>query len=117
MLTFFDTKLNVKLSEADFDRCHRIGVSSSKKPRPIIVKFISYQDRYRIFKSKSRLKGSGITIKEDLTKFRYNLLQEAIKKFGGSNVWTSDGRIFVKQENGIVKISSVNDLRNIVKSG
>lgn len=35
--------------------------------RPIIVRFTSYWDRHHIYEAKKRLKGSGVTIREDLT--------------------------------------------------
>lgn len=108
VLQIIKAKLNINLSAADIDRSHRIGVNKSK-PRAIIVKFVSYQDRNAIFKAKSLLKGSGITIKEDLTKTRHHLLQYASKKFDFKNVWTVDGQLFVKVSNKVYRVYSVRD--------
>ena len=55
--------LDIELSVKDLDRLHRIGNSNSKsKYMPIIVKFISYNDRREIFKNKKRLKGTGLPL-------------------------------------------------------
>ena len=38
-------------------------------------------------------KGTGITIREDLSPLRLQDLQRAIQKYGLKNVWTEDGKI------------------------
>lgn len=90
-------KIGVQLNVCDIDRSHRIGRRDTGRPRPIIVKFISYRKRSEVFRSKKNLKGTGITIREDLTRNRHNLLRDAITKFGVTNVWTQDGVIIAKQ--------------------
>lgn len=89
-------KIGVDLSVNDIDRSHRIGRKETDRPRPVIVKFVSYRKRNELFRSKKNLRGTGIVIREDLTKKRHALLQEAITKFGLKNVWTQDGAIIVK---------------------
>ena len=50
------------------ERSHKIGKSNSEiKRRPIIVKFISYNDCREIFDNKKRLKGTGVSINKSLT--------------------------------------------------
>ena len=89
--------LNIELSVKDFGRSHRIGKGNSKsKRRPIIVKFISYNDRRAIFNNKKRLKGTGISITESLTAERMRQLKSARDQFGFNNVWSIDGRIMYK---------------------
>ena len=89
--------LDIELSVKDFDRSHRIGKNNSKsKRRPIIVKFISYNDRRAIFNNKKRLKGTGISIAESLTAERMRQLKSARDQFGFNNVWSIDGRIMYK---------------------
>ena len=90
-------KIGVDLSIEDIDRSHRIGRSTNgEKVRPVIVKFISYRKRSEMFHNKKLLKGSGITIREDLTKRRHDLLRKCIEKYGLKNVWTLDGVIHAK---------------------
>lgn len=86
-------KVGVTVQLTDIDRSHRVGVKRGDRPRPLIAKFVSYRNRNEIFRNKKKLKNSGITIREDLTKVRYNLLQEAIKKHGFQHVWTVEVRL------------------------
>ena len=94
-LEIFREKLDIELTQRDLDRTHRIGKNDkrSNRPRPVIVKFIRYNDRKKIFSKKKRLKNSGISITESLTKLRMSKLAKAREEFGFSNVWTVDGRI------------------------
>ena len=93
-------KLGVSLSPDDIDRSHRIGKPRRGKPRAIIVKFSSYKKRMEIFKNKSKLKGSSLTIREDLTSLRMKTLSAAVEAFELKNVWSSDGNIVIKSADG-----------------
>ena len=104
-------KINVDLSIQDIDRSHRIGkINAGDRPRPVIIKFISYRKRSEVFRSKKLLKGSGITVREDLTKRRHSVLKMAITKFGLQNVWTVDGNIIVKDGDNKRRIMRESDL-------
>lgn len=98
----------------DIDRSHRVGVKKDGKPRPIIVKFVSYRKRNEVFKVKRLLVKSGITIREDLTSERLSLLNAAIQKYGINNVWTMDGKIAVKTETRRTYITTAEELRKVV---
>ena len=99
-------KLGIKIEKADICRSHRIGGKPNSRdfpsnnnqpqprPRPIIVKFVSYNTRRRVFMNKRKLKGQKITIREDLTKANRDVLTSAIQKYGERNTWTMDGRIY-----------------------
>lgn len=90
-------RVNVTLSVLDIDRSHRVGkVTAGGKPRAIIVKFVSYASRSAIFQAKKLLRNSGVTIREDLTKCRLQLLKNAGIAYSIKNVWSVDGVIFVK---------------------
>ena len=96
-----DDKLEAGVSVKDISRTHRIGKKrnvSNQKPRPIIVRFISYRQRKQVFDKKKKLRGQGIVITESLTRTRYSLLQKCIEKCGRNNCWTTDGRIKLKCE-------------------
>ena len=80
--------LEVELTEKELDRTHRIGnpKSGNKRPRPIIVKFARYNIRRKIFVYEKRLKNSGISITESLTKGRMNFFKK--QKTNLDNAWT-----------------------------
>ena len=92
-------EMDIEILSNDLDRLHRIGnPSTKKKERPIIVKFVRYNLRHNIFKNKKLLKGKGVSITESLTKDCIAKLNEARETYGFRNVWTSDGKIFFKDE-------------------
>ena len=80
--------LELELTEKELDRTHRIGnpKSGNKRPRPIIVKFARYNIRRKIFVYEKRLKNSGISITESLTKGRMNFFKK--QKTNLDNAWT-----------------------------
>ena len=90
--------MDLGISPRYIDHTHRIGVPTKGKKRAIIVKFVRYMDRRRVFTNKKRLKGKNMSITEILTKIRMSALKEARNKFGFSSVWTTDGKIIYKEE-------------------
>ena len=48
--------LELELTEKELDRTHRIGnqQSGNKRPKPIIVKFVSYNTRGKVFVNKKK---------------------------------------------------------------
>ena len=92
-----EEKLGVKLEDKDIERCHRVGKPNikSKKPMNILIKFTSYQPRSTVIKQRRKLKGTKITIQEDLTKQNQELLKKASRKRGVVSSWTQDGRVYV----------------------
>ena len=91
--------LGVQLDPDCIDRCHRMGRTSSesagtpRNPRPVIVKFTSYEPRRAIFTAKRKLKGTKFVITENLTRRRMELLRKARASAKVEASWTSDGRI------------------------
>ena len=49
-------KLELEISKKDIDRSHRIGKPSPRKKRPIIVKFVWYNDRHKAYSNKKKIK-------------------------------------------------------------
>lgn len=94
------------------DRSHRVGRVNSEinRPRPIIVKFVSYRARSLVFDNKSKLKGSGILLREDLTRRRVALYRQTVNTYGVKNVWTSDGRVMYVGEDGRRSVANLSDL-------
>ena len=68
VLNVIKEHLDIELSVKDLDRSQKIGNSDSRsKRRPIIVKFVSYNDCREIFNNKKQLKGTGVSITKSLT--------------------------------------------------
>ena len=86
-------KLDIELQDMDIDRTHRIGRASGK-PRAILVKFTSYRARNILIKHRRKLKGSKISIHEDLTKSNQDLHMKTSKQFGVVSTWSQDGRVY-----------------------
>ena len=93
------------------------------RPRSIMVKFVSYQTRRRVYTGKRNLKAhnkdnpaEAIYINEDLTKIRDDLCFAARKKKKEGliqDVWSYDGRVLIKDGRGVVHpIKKVADLNN-----
>ncbi|XP_037299942.1 uncharacterized protein LOC119190862 [Manduca sexta] len=98
----------------DIQRCHRMGrTSSSKKPRPILVKLRDVNTRDKIWFSKTRLKNSGVTLSEFLTKTRHDVFMAAREKFGVTNCWTREGSVYVLGSGIRHRVASLSQLGNI----
>ncbi|XP_045489856.1 uncharacterized protein LOC123690487 [Pieris rapae] len=105
------------LTEQSLTRCHRLGIISREKPRPILIKLREHDDKLRIWAAKTSLKGTGITLSEFLTKSRHSLFMEARKRFGVTKCWTRDGRVQVIGADGkLRRISSLKELDTVPDS-
>ena len=124
LITNLCSDLGVPLETHHIDRSHRVGKpdepidpATTPKPRPIIVKFISYRYRQQFYRARYDLKNKGhkgVFVNEDLTKYRNNLLYKArmlVKDKKLKNAWSSDGSIFIKDNHDErYKVLSVADL-------
>ncbi|KAJ8719096.1 hypothetical protein PYW07_016652 [Mythimna separata] len=79
----------------DIGRCHRMGRAVANKTRPILFKVSSQAIRDKIWFSKAKLKGSGITMSEFLTKARHDVFLAARERCGVSRSWTKAGSVYV----------------------
>lgn len=87
--------IDIVVSHENISRSFRLGQPLEDKPRPLLVKFRDISTRDKIWKAKSSLKGSGITLSEFLTRARRDLFMAARQRLGISKCWTRDGHIFV----------------------
>ena len=72
------SKMDIKITANDINRTHRIRkLKNNGKPRPVIIKFVRYNDRKKVFSSKRLLKDSGVSITKSLTAFRMKKLTNA----------------------------------------
>ncbi|XP_050549647.1 uncharacterized protein LOC118280796 [Spodoptera frugiperda] len=96
-------------------RCHRMGSFTGKSsPRPILVKVQDVDTRDKVWHNKTKLKGTGITISEFLTKTRHQVFMAARNRFGVTNCWTKAGHIYILGPDGVRhRIVSHSELRAI----
>lgn len=119
VINITNEKLGLHLEQTDLDRTHRLGrrnsSNTSSRPRPVIVKFTSYNVRSEVFKVKKKLKGSGIGITESLTVRRQTLYNTVRNHRNVENVWTLDGRIIAirSDDNRKVILEKKNDLSKL----
>lgn len=108
-------KLKVKLPESSIGRSHRVGPVKEGKTRPIIVKFVSFADRKKLFMEKKHLKGTGITIKEDLTSIRQTVLKNASEAFSKEQVWSDMGAIVIKTDKNYHRVKTQHELEKLIQ--
>lgn len=99
LLDFINSDLNVSCNLNDIDSVFRIGKTKNLKYSRIIhVQFVTNIKRNEVFAAKKKLKNKNISIFEDLTKCRYELLKLAKKKYGNKQAWSTGGNIYVWSE-------------------
>lgn len=122
VLNVIENDLNINISINDIERSHRLGTKQSQRilrstheyVRPIICRFSSFRKRKEVFGNKKKLKGKTISISENLTKTRYGIYQEAIKRIGMGKVWTMEGRIMTKDGERFTIINTLEDINDLI---
>ncbi|KAK9744498.1 hypothetical protein QE152_g7712 [Popillia japonica] len=104
-------KLNIDIQPSEMDIIHRLR-GRENGTRPIIVRFTSRMTKKKIFSSKSKLKGTRIVFREDLTPYRLSLIKQLSSVVPSKSVWTSDGKIFCKSGNTIKHIKTFSDIES-----
>ena len=96
--------LGVDIQPFEISRSHRVGKPRAWYQRPILVKFIGYRTRERLFKARKKLKEKQefrkVYINEDLTKATSELAFKArqLRRAGKlAETFTLDGKVFVKK--------------------
>ena len=74
---FIKDRLKIPLTLPDIDGAHRVGIARNGKPRGMIVRFLKRADRMEVLRARKVLKGTGISVAEDLTKLNVQLLNRA----------------------------------------
>lgn len=104
-------------SSASIKHSYRLGRLTDKKPRPIVVKFCDVVMRDKVWFSKTKLKGTGLTQSEFLTKRRHDVFLEARSRFGINKCWTRDGCIYIiASDESRHKVECLSDLNNVPSS-
>lgn len=134
-------ELKVRISDKDISTSHRLfnnassqltqNLESTDQYPPIIVRFTNRDKRNELFTKRpkvnsrsarpsfnSNMNSPKFVLKENLTKFRKNLLTEAKKlqqSLDFKFLWTWQGQIFIRKHESSrpIKISSLRDLENL----
>ncbi|KAJ8716291.1 hypothetical protein PYW08_002428 [Mythimna loreyi] len=116
VLETLNTKLALKnLQVSSIKTCHRLGAPSNEHHRPILVRFTSVDIKAMVWKAKTGLKGSKVSIKEFLTRPRQFVFGKAREHFGMRACWTQDGVICIKAPDGVRhKITSTEELKPLI---
>ena len=117
--------LRVPLEPWEIGRSHRVGKKRpGGAPRPVLVKFISYNIRHRFFEARKKLKNHStlrkVYINEDLTRQNNRLAYEArqLRKQGAiTDTFTRDGHIYVKRHpaDKAVVVRDLNHLQTVAR--
>lgn len=113
----FSSKLGITVSRAEICQCYRDGKQIRDRSRSILVKFCNTTVKSQILKNRSKLKGSQLTIVEDLSARRYALLRDAKRMLGRNKVWSYNGNIFVSINNDKHKINGIEDIGALKATG
>ena len=120
VLNVCNDRLNLGIQKEDIGRSHVIGNVRNGKSQ-VIVRFLSYRVREKVYSAKKGLKGNpdNIFITENLTQYRTGLVKALSElKFQGdiATYWTIDGRIYAKKSESSRKklIRNHDDIRNLL---
>lgn len=95
-------KLKVKILPSDISVAHRVKKSKRQKYRPIIVRCKDRTQKFNIMKARKQLKGSGVSITEDITFDNGNLMNEAEECGVFDGVWFWNGKVLAKDKKGTI---------------
>ncbi|KAG5871995.1 hypothetical protein JTB14_020463 [Gonioctena quinquepunctata] len=73
------------VNEEDIEYSYRVPVSKKGGPQPSLVKFRSKEKINYVLYNKSKLKGTNVVIREEITPIRYGFLIKAAAAFGNTN--------------------------------
>lgn len=102
-IEFLNSKLKMGFTTSNIGECYRVGRQTDNKPRAILINFVNHKQRMEVYYKKRDLKGSGITMKEDLTTENLNKYTEASEKYGLKNTWTKNGVVYVKTADRVIR--------------
>ena len=96
----FTDMVKVKTEPSDIEACHRTGnlekARHDKKVRPIIVRFNNRSLKDDVLRNRSKLKGKGLSIGEDLTPYNAKLCKDAYKHEAVDKSYSINGKVFVR---------------------
>ena len=94
--------VNITVTGKDIHAHHRIGKSSSNRPRNVIVRFVNRKTAFTLLKNKKKLKNTQYNnyyITENLCPYNkklFNILYKRKKNKDIHSLWSYNGNVFVK---------------------
>ena len=95
--------VGIDIQLSDIDRSQRVGKAKRNHQKDIIVKFVSYKARKKLYDARLRLKDTDdfnrVSINEFLTRKRKKLLigaRKLMKSKRISKAWSRDGHVFIE---------------------
>lgn len=115
ILGIFTKKMKVNVRDLDIKKCHRVkSKTPGGKPSAVLVRFDSDNARVAVLQNRKNLRDTGIQIKEDLTKYKLDLLKKAVEKFSSKCAWCLNGNIYIKRGNDVTRVDSEDDFLSII---
>ncbi|KAI4464978.1 l1 transposable element-related [Holotrichia oblita] len=75
VISILSTKLKLNIKHEDISICHRLNAREDGI-KPVIIKFVRKSTKNEVYNAKSRLKGSQLIVREDLTKPRASMISD-----------------------------------------
>lgn len=115
-----NSKLGLHLGIRDIDVAHRLPHidRTNTNPKSMIIKFLRRMDKFMVIENRSKLRGSGIVIKEDLTSQNSGLLNAVSQRSDVKKSWVvAGGKVYaeMKGRNKVVK-PIVSDLKRRLRT-
>ena len=104
-------KLKINLAPWEIEVAHRLGHFTPGKSRPIIVRFQTRKAKNKVMASRRNLKGSRISISDDLTQTNVHRLHKLKELSCVSDAWYNNGKFYAKHQSGkIIHVLSATPL-------
>lgn len=117
LIELLRTKTKLNFTEEAIESVYRIGNTTQNGQRAIFVKFSHVHYKEEIMQKRGALKGTKIIICDDLTKYRHEILKEAVAKLGKRNVFCLGGKVFYKRGSNKYILNRVEDLKRVEIEG
>lgn len=112
----FLAKKGIKVKEGDVHVSHRIGKMTTGKPRPLIVRFHDRTIRNKVIRERKVLKGSGVTVSEDVSHLTMQTLVRVQKSEGIVNAWIWNARVCARHQTDPSKTFVVAPFQDIAEA-
>ena len=116
VLEVLEEKLNINFTRRDFSTAHRVGKKDPGKPRAILTVFLRSDDRKATVRARKALKGTGITIVEDLASGVWQLFNRVKNDERVESAWTWEGKVKLKtkRDNKVYTIKHGQRLEDVI---
>nr|CAI5861306.1 unnamed protein product [Callosobruchus analis] len=105
-------KLKTNIAAEDIENCFWTGRSRNGK-RAVLFTVNSHDLKFKLLESRKLLRGTKITLSEDMTPTRYQLYKAAVQKYDRQKAWFYDGKVWVKIGERKYEIKTEEDLHNL----